>query len=433
MDVLRELNEVSMYIEEHIIDDIDINKLAEITKQSSDSFSRLFSYMVGMTANEYIRRRKLSLAVNDLQNSDMKIIDIAMKYGWNSSDAFAKAFVNQHGTTPTNARSKIGSVKIYPPVSFEINIRGAKEMDFKIINIKGFEVFGLSKQFGCQAGDRFKQENIMWSVDAEHYPEKICNGYDGIWYGVWDNGNYSIVRNEADVEYNNLQRITIPSGKYAVFTTEKGGYAGTELPRLHDLIFNSWLPNSNYKIKKEYIVEVYHLATDRVEHRKNRYYEMWIPIEERSNEKIDKEKMIIRKANVNDADDIHKICQDDLGYNCTVDLVKKRLENLNLNRERVFVADVDGRVAGYVHAEKYNVLYFESIVNVQGLAVSKAYRRNGCGKALMDAVETWAKECGIRMIRLNSGSSRKEAHEFYRKLGFDNEKEQIRFLKKYSK
>ena len=161
MDVLRELNEVSMYIEEHITDDIDINDLAKLTMQSSDSFSRLFSYMVGMTINEYIRRRKLSIAVDDLQNSDMKIIDIAIKYGWNSSDAFAKAFVNHHGTTPTNARSKIGSVKIYPPVSFKINISGAKEMGFKIINIEGFEVFGLSKQFGCQAGDRFKQENIM--------------------------------------------------------------------------------------------------------------------------------------------------------------------------------------------------------------------------------------------------------------------------------
>ena len=430
MDVLRELNEVLMYIEEHITDDIDINKLAEITKQSSDSFSRLFSYMVGMTANEYIRRRKLSLAVNDLQNSDMKIIDIAMKYGWNSSDAFAKAFVNQHGTTPTNARNRIGSVKIYPPVSFEINIRGAKEMDFKIVNVKGFEVFGLSKQFGCQAGDRFKQKNIMWSVDAEHYPEKICNGYDGIWYGVWDNGNYSIARNEADVEYNNLQRITIPSGKYAVFTTERGGYAGTELPRLHDLIFTSWLPNSNYKIKKEYIVEVYHLATDRVERRKNRYYEMWIPIEERSNEKIDKEKMIIRKANVNDADDICKICQDDLGYNCTVDLVKERIAGLDLSRERVFVAEYNNRVVGFVHAEDYKTLYFDELINMLGLAVANDYRRQGVAMALINKVECWAKEMGIKMIRLNSGSSRKEAHDFYRKLGFDNEKEQIRFLKK---
>ena len=430
MDVLKELNEVSLYIEKHITDDIDISELAKITLQSSDSFNRLFSYMVGMTANEYIRRRKLSLAVNDLQNSDMKIIDIAMKYGWNSSDAFAKAFVNQHGTTPTNARSKIGSVKIYPPVSFEINIRGAKEMDFKIVNVKGFEVFGLSKQFGCQAGDRFKQENIMWSVDAEHYPKKICNGYDGIWYGIWDNGNYSIARNEADVEYNNLEKIVISSGKYAVFTTEKGGYAGTELPRLHDLIFNSWLPNSNYKIKKEYIVEVYHLATDRVERRKNRYYEMWIPIEKRSNEKIDKEKMIIRKANVNDADDIHKICQDDLGYNCSVDLVKERIALLDLSRERVFVAEYNNRVVGFVHAEDYKTLYFDELINLLGLAVANDYRRQGVATKLIDFVEQWAKEIGIKMIRLNSGSSRKEAHEFYRKLGFDNEKEQIRFLKK---
>lgn len=139
---------------------------------------------------------------------------------------------------------------------------------------------------------------------------------------------------------------------------------------------------------------------------------------------------MIREANVNDYIDIQKICQDDLGYNCSVDLVKERLENLDSNRERVFVADIDGRVVGYVHAEKYNTLYFESMVNIQGLAVSKAYRRNGCGKALMKAVETWAKECGIQFVRLNSGMTRTEGHKFYRSIGYDNEKEQIRFMKK---
>ena len=114
MDVLRELNDVSAYIEEHITDDINIDELARIAMQSGNNFSRLFSYMVGMSVNEYIRRRRLSLAVNDLQNSNAKIIDIAMKYGWNSSDAFTKAFINQHGTTPTNARNKIGSVNSRP-------------------------------------------------------------------------------------------------------------------------------------------------------------------------------------------------------------------------------------------------------------------------------------------------------------------------------
>lgn len=280
MDVLRELNDVSDYIEEHITDDINIDKLARIAMQSGNNFSRLFSYMVGMSVNEYIRRRRLSLAVNDLQNSNAKIIDIAMKYGWNSSDAFTKAFINQHGTTPTNARNKIGSVKIFPPVSFELNIKGAKEMDFKIVTVDSFEIFGLSKQFNCRSADRFKQENIMWSVEFEHYPERISAGYDGIWYGVFDNGKYSIARAQKDIDYSRLEKITVPGGQYAVFTTEKGGYAGTELPRLHELVFNSWLPDSEYKIKEEFVIEVYHLATDRAERRKNRYYEMWIPISE---------------------------------------------------------------------------------------------------------------------------------------------------------
>lgn len=174
----------------------------------------------------------------------------------------------------------------------------------------------------------------MWSVDAEHYPEKICNGYDGIWYGIFDNGLYSIARKSEDVEYGGLESITVPAGKYAVFTTDKGGYAGAELPRLHELIFNSWLPSSNYKIKSEYVVEVYHLATDRTERRKNRYYEMWIPIEETlKNEPIKKAELIIRNAGIDDAEGICKICYDDLGYNCMPDLIKERISQLDLSRE----------------------------------------------------------------------------------------------------
>lgn len=83
----------------------------------------------------------------------------------------------------------------------------------------------------------------------------------------------------------------------------------------------------------------------------------------------------------------------------------------------------------YVHAEKYKTLYFNELVNLLGLAVAKDYRRQGVATELIKHVEHWARDNGIKMIRLNSGSSRKEAHEFYRKLGFDNEKEQIRFMK----
>lgn len=139
---------------------------------------------------------------------------------------------------------------------------------------------------------------------------------------------------------------------------------------------------------------------------------------------------MIRKANVGDYIEICKICAEDLGYACEQDLVKYRLENLDLNREIVFVADVDGRAVGYVHAEKYNTLYYKNMVNIQGLAVAENYRKNGYGKALMNAAESWAKENDIDLVRLNSGSTRTDAHKFYRAIGYGDEKEQIRFMKK---
>lgn len=139
--------------------------------------------------------------------------------------------------------------------------------------------------------------------------------------------------------------------------------------------------------------------------------------------------MIIREADVSDAFAICKISCDDLGYKCGDKLVLKRLKELEHGREKVFVSETDGIVVGYVHAEIYNTLYSESLINILGLAVSSDYRRQGIGKALLKHVEDWAKGLGISAVRLNSGGSRKAAHAFYRAVGYDNEKEQIRFIK----
>lgn len=139
--------------------------------------------------------------------------------------------------------------------------------------------------------------------------------------------------------------------------------------------------------------------------------------------------MVIREAMIRDAAAICHISSKDLGYECEESFVKKRLEKLDSSREIVFVAEAGGKVAGYVHAEIYNLLYFESMVNILGLAVASDCRRQGTGKALMHRVEEWAKERGIKEIRLNSGGTRKEAHEFYRAIGFNDEKVQVRFLK----
>lgn len=429
MNILNELNEACNYIENNIENEIDIKEIARITNQSTDSINIFFVSMLGITIKEYIRKRRLSLAVYDLQNSDEKITDIAFKYGFNSYDSFCKAFLNQHNVTPTQAKNPSCEVNIFPPATFEINVKGAQKIKFKICDLEEFEVYGISKNFNCQSSDRFKQEMEMWSNDYEHYPEKICQDYDGIWYGIFENGKYSIARKKEDVEFNGLEKIKIKSGKYAVFTTDKGGYAGDELSKTHDLIFNSWLKDTQYNIKREYIIEVFHLATDRAKRRKNRYYEIYIPINEPFSNDFDINDIIIRQAKIEDYKDICKICCDDLGYNCSEELVKERLKGLDKNNERVLVAVYNSEVVGYLHAQIYKTLYFEELINFLGLAVSKEYRNKKVGTKLVNEIENWAKENGIKKVRVNSGFSRKEAHEFYRSLGYNNEKKQIRFLK----
>ena len=138
----------------------------------------------------------------------------------------------------------------------------------------------------------------------------------------------------------------------------------------------------------------------------------------------------IRRATTEDAGAVCEICSEDLGYPCEESFVKEKIEKLDDDREAVYVAVVNDTVAGYVHVEKYDTLYFETMANLLGLAVKDEYRHKGIGKELVLAAEAWAAQNGIKTMRLNSGASRTDAHDFYRHLGYDLEKEQIRFMKR---
>ena len=276
MDVIKQLNNAIAYIENNLRDEIDTNKLAEIALCPYDKFKRFFSYMTKMSVSEYIRKRRLTLAAYELLKGQEKIIDLAVKYGYSSADSFTRAFVKQHGVLPTEV-SEDTQLKVFPPVSFYVAIKGASVLKFRIENIDSIKLKGISREFTGTAADRFEQEHIMWSNQHDDVQNQVCKTVEGVWYGIWDKGTYSIAKKADKINNPSLTEITIPSSKYAVFSTDFGGFAGDVLPKLREQILDCWLPDSNYKQTDDYEVEVYYLYPKDEKHK--RHYEIWIPIE----------------------------------------------------------------------------------------------------------------------------------------------------------
>ncbi|MGN1340828.1 MAG: GNAT family N-acetyltransferase [Oscillospiraceae bacterium] len=138
----------------------------------------------------------------------------------------------------------------------------------------------------------------------------------------------------------------------------------------------------------------------------------------------------VRSASAADSAAISDISSEELGYSCEAGLVQAKLTRLDVTREAVFVALVDGQPAGYVHVERYELLYSETMANILGLAVKSCFQHIGVGRALISAAEKWATDNGIQIMRLNSGEERTWAHDFYRRMGYTSEKKQLRFIKK---
>ena len=150
-------------------------------------------------------------------------------------------------------------------------------MNLKIVEIQEIALKGISKKLSGKAANRFYQEHIMWADHHDDIQNAVSTNIPGTWYGIWDNGIYWIARAASDVESDKLEDISIPGGTYAVFESEFGNHAGDELPKLRDYIFDECLPKSEYRQRKDYEVEVYHLYPS--SEKEKRHYEIWVPVE----------------------------------------------------------------------------------------------------------------------------------------------------------
>lgn len=144
MEWVKSLNESIAYIEEHLTEEIEYSKLAKIACCSTYHYQRMFAYMAGVSLSEYIRRRRMSRAAVDLQAGE-KVIDVGLRYGYQSPTAFNRAFRAVHGIAPSAVRDEGTPLKSYPPLRFTIMIKGAEEMEYRIERREAFRIVGISR------------------------------------------------------------------------------------------------------------------------------------------------------------------------------------------------------------------------------------------------------------------------------------------------
>lgn len=255
--MLKEMNEALNYIEENLESPIDLVEVAKKAYCSEYHFKRLFSLLSGITIAEYIRRRRLTLAALDLKEQHVKVIDIAMKYGYQSPDAFSRAFQNFHGVTPTLAKQLEQNLKAYPRMSFQLTIRGGFEMNYRIVEKESFQVVGV--KYAVEMVNEILShtyEDMIAGVGESRLKElaTISNGEPhGI---VHISVNYSeSVEGKATFEQyigavttektETYETLAIPSLLWAIFEID-GDWIQVE--EHWQQIYSEWLPLSSYEL-----------------------------------------------------------------------------------------------------------------------------------------------------------------------------------------
>lgn len=140
MNYTQGLQNAIDYIEEHLTDDLDIEEIAAQSGLSAFYFQRFFNILCDYPLGEYIRNRRLTLAGNELSGTDEKVIDIALKYGYDTPESFSRAFSRFHGITPSQAKKNSSPLKSFSRLSVEIHLKGGNIMDYKIVKKDAFKV-----------------------------------------------------------------------------------------------------------------------------------------------------------------------------------------------------------------------------------------------------------------------------------------------------
>jgi AraC family transcriptional regulator len=260
MNGLGPWNDAIQYLEERLTDEIDMKEAAKRARCSEYHFMRMFSLLSGTTLAEYIRRRRLTLAAQELSAGATRIIDVAVKYGYQSPDAFTRAFQQLHGLNPSDVRAGSPTLKAFPRMSFQLTIQGGDAMQYRLVEKEAFRIAGLHKRVPIVFNGVNPEIAEMWK---QLTPELI-----GTIKGLSNMEPRGIISASVNFDEGRMQErgeldhyigaatkepvtgelavLEVGPSHWAVF--ESVGPFPETLQKIWGRIYSEWFPSSDYEI-----------------------------------------------------------------------------------------------------------------------------------------------------------------------------------------
>lgn len=284
MDWVKIIKDAIDYIEGNITEDLTVGRIAGKVNTSAFYFQRGFSMLCGYTVGEYVRMRRLSIAGEELLSSDVKVVDLAIKYGYDSPDSFTKAFTRFHGSTPTDVRRGGAMLKSFAPLHIKLILDGGSTMEYKIEEKKAFKVMGISKDFSYENANTDVPR--FWDEAFLQAKERPVEGMYGVCFDEEMAGNRFryMIADDYDAKKAEKKKLDVHEIKahtWAVFPCR--GAVPLPLQEVNRRIFSEWLPASSYEIAEGYNIEYYSNPADfKMGMQDPEYYaEVWIPVKEK--------------------------------------------------------------------------------------------------------------------------------------------------------
>ncbi|MDD3225677.1 MAG: AraC family transcriptional regulator [Clostridium sp.] len=289
MKWLKQLSQVIDYIENNLDSVISYDEAARIACCSTYYFQRIFSYITGITLSEYIRRRRMTKAAFELQTTNKKVMDIGLKYGYESPTAFNRAFQNVHGVSPTAARMQGTILNTYPPISFSISVTGGENMRYRIETKEAIRIVGVRTALQEDMEQNQKIAPVFWAkmLKSDMLP-KICKLADKNPDGILGVTAY---KNPKDIYYYiavptdkpvpcSMVEFKIPAATWVIF--QCNGRFKESVQTVFKRFLTEWLPTSGYEYAELPDIEVYPFNT---RESNSGHVEVWIAIKKERGEK----------------------------------------------------------------------------------------------------------------------------------------------------